>query len=443
MLSTMLRLPRAFRARFALSGAVVAVAVVASGTAQAGGAADAFTRALQRGPLYAALASFLGGLAASLTPCVYPMIGVTVAVFGAREARSRWHAMALSSVYVLGIAAMYTPLGVAAGLTGSLFGAALASRWVTASLAALFLALSLSMFGLFELALPSRLTNRAATMGGIGYAGAFVLGLVSGVMAAPCTGPVLTGILLWIGKTQSPWLGAGALLAFSLGLGVPFWLVGTFAVALPKSGAWMASVKSLFGVVMAVVALYMLKNAFPQAVRLLPARSLTPIVAAAVAAIGFGLGALHLGFDEGRARAARKAAGIVLAVGGLVALVAWLELPRGTLPWHTSETAAVEQARRESRPRVVDFTADWCAACKELARDTFTDPLVATEMSRFVLLKVDATNDDDPAVVDVQKRHRVAGLPTVIVIDSAGEERARFTELVPAQRFYEALRDVR
>ncbi len=404
---------------------------------------NAFTRAVAQGPLAAGVAAFVGGLLTALTPCVYPMIAITVSVFGARQSKSRTQAMLLSTVFVLGIAAMFTPLGVGAGLTGSLFGSALSNRWVVLGIAAVFLVLAGSMFGLFEFVLPSGLTNKLATMGGIGYAGAFVLGLVSGVVAAPCTGPVLTGILLWIGKTQSPWLGAAAMAAFSFGLGVPFWLVGTFAVRLPKSGKWMVGVKSFFGIVLVVVALYYVKNAFPQVLRYLPASRLVLFGSIALVLAGLALGAVHLGFDESRGRAARKIVGIVLTVVGSIVAVSWIEMPKGALPWMAKESDALAQAKASGSPVLIDFTADWCGACKHLARDTFMDPAVRTEIDRFVLLRVDATNDDDPTVIAAQKKYKVAGLPTVIVIDSEGVEKVRFTDFVGAAEFQEAIHNVR
>ncbi len=151
-------------------------------------AADAFTEALSKGPVYAALAALAGGFVVSLTPCVYPMVAVTVSVFGAREAKSRWEGAALSAAFVLGIVAMFVPLGVAAGLSGSIFGSVLQNRWVVVGMAVLFLALAASLFGAYELALPGAVTNRLATFGGIGYRGAFFLGLACGLIASPCTG---------------------------------------------------------------------------------------------------------------------------------------------------------------------------------------------------------------------------------------------------------------
>ncbi len=421
-------------------------------------AGDRFSAALEQGPMYAALAALLGGFLTSLTPCVYPMIAVTVSVFGARQAKSRRQAMLLSTVFVLGIAAMFTPMGLVAGLTGSLFGSALSSRWVVAGIAIVFLAMSGSMFGLFEFVLPSKLTNKLAAMGGIGYGGAFVLGLISGVVAAPCTGPVLTGILLWIGKTQSPWLGAGALFAFSMGLGVPFWLVGTFAIQLPKSGKWMIGIKSFFGIVMAVAALYFLKNVFPQITRALPTTTIVPIVALGFAVAGIAIGAIHLNFDEGRVRSIRKALGLVLSIMGFVVAVTWLEMPKGEaasgdvgtvhaadlepLDWKHDEKEALAVAEADGKPLMIDFTADWCGACKKLARETFAAPNVQRELGRFVLLEVDATVDDDPKVVEVQKRYEVVGLPTVILLDSDGTEKKRFTDFVPPEEFLPAVQAV-
>ncbi len=426
----------------AASAALIATLLVST-TALAGGVGDAFTRALAKGPVYAALAAFVGGLGTSLTPCVYPMIGITVAVFGARQAKSRLQAMALSSSFVAGIVTMYTPLGVIAGLTGSLFGSALSNRWVVVAIAAIFVALALSMFGVFELVLPSKLTNKAATIGGAGYIGGFLLGLVSGIVAAPCTGPVLGAILVWIGKTQSAGLGGLMMLLFALGLGVPFWIVGTFAISLPKSGKWMNAVKAVFGIGLLVGALYFLKNAFPQAVRLIPPRGAAAIVAGAAAILGLALGAVHLGFDEGPVRTARKIAGIVLTTLGLAVLVSWLEMPKGEPLWMDKEKEALVIAQRDKRPMVIDFTAEWCPACKKLARVTFSDPVVANELSRFVLLRIDATVDDDPQIVDVQGRYKVAGLPTVIVLDSEGNEAHRLADFVGADEFYGVIRDVR
>lgn len=405
---------------------------------------DAFTEALSKGPLYAALAALAGGFVVSLTPCVYPMVAVTVSVFGAREARSRWEGAALSGAFVLGIVAMFVPLGVAAGLTGSMFGSVLQSRWVVMGMAALFLLLAASLFGAFELALPSALTNRLATLGGIGYKGAFLLGLACGLIASPCTGPVLTGILTWIAQTKSAPLGALAMGAFALGLGAPFFAVGAFAVQLPKSGRWMVHVKSILGVALVVVALYFLSTVFPVLSDF--AKPGTPLFvgAAVAAALGVLLGAIHREFSEpGAGVKLRKGLGLTLVSAGAFAAVLGIIKPSAVLAWQQGDVHALrEQAVRENRPLVVDFTAAWCGACKELDKVTFAAPAVGAEMGRFLAVKVDATNDDDPQVEATLQRFKVVGLPTVLVFDSRGREAVRYTDFVPPEQFLDGIKRV-
>lgn len=414
---------------------------------------DLFTRGLEAGPLFAGGAALLGGLLTCLTPCVYPMIAITVSIFGAREAKSRREAMLLSTSFVLGIVVLFTTMLIVAALTGSVFGAVLSNRWVLLGIAGVFVALSLSMFGAFDMTLPDRLMQRLSGVGGIGYGGAFLLGLVSGVVAAPCTGPVLTGIILWIGKTQSVALGAVVGSMFSIGLGLPFWLVGTFAVALPKGGKWMVGVKSFFGIVMLVVALYFLKSGFPVIAALArPTPQFMGIMAAVVLA-GLLLGAVHLSWDEGTVARIRKGLGIAATVAGGFLLWAAIDMPREVpvamaapgspekklLTWLHEEKVAVDQARSEKRPLLVDFTAEWCAACKEMARETFADPRVREKAGHFVAVKIDATDDEDPQVDAVKGKYQVVGLPTVVIYDSTGAERKRFNKFVGPEEFLAAI----
>jgi thiol:disulfide interchange protein DsbD len=407
-------------------------------------ATDAFTEALARGPVYAALAALAGGFVVSLTPCVYPMVAVTVSVFGAREAKSRWEGAALSAAFVLGIVAMFVPLGVVAGLTGSIFGAVLQNRWVIVAMALLFLALATSLFGAFELALPAALTNRLAMIGGIGYRGAFLLGLACGLIASPCTGPVLTGILAWIAKTKSAGLGALAMGAFALGLGVPFFIVGTFAVQLPKSGRWMVHVKSILGIVLVVVALYFLNNAFPLLAASVHPSTVLWVAAGVAVVLGLGMGAVHREFSDPVAGVkVAKGLGLLLVSGGLFALVLGMVKPAEALAWQQGNVdAAREQALRESRPMIVDFTAAWCGACKELDKATFSAPPVGVELGRFVAVRVDATNDEDPKVGAALQRFGVRGLPTVVIFDSRGKEALRYTDFVPPEPFLASIKAV-
>ena len=405
---------------------------------------DAFTEALARGPLYAALAALAGGFLVSLTPCVYPMIAVTVSIFGARQAKSRWEGAALSLSFVLGIVAMFVPIGVLAGLSGSVFGAALQNRWVVVGVSVLFLALAASLFGAFEFALPARLTNRLAELGGIGHKGAFLLGLACGLIASPCTGPVLTGILTWIAQTRSAPLGAMAMAAFALGLGFPFFLVGTFAIQLPKSGRWMVHVKSALGIVLVVVAFHFLSTAFPALSSWARPTGLLYGLAAVACVVGLALGAIHREFSEfGSGVKVAKGLGIALVSAGAFALVSAVGTPSASPAWRFDDLdAARAEAVKNGHPLLVDFTAAWCGACKQLDRKTFASPDVQPELLRFMKVKVDATNNDDPKVEAMMDRYDVVGLPTVLVFDSTGKEAVRYTDFVEPSPFLEAIRRV-
>lgn len=406
-------------------------------------ASDAFTAALAKGPLYAALAAFAGGFLASLTPCVYPMVAVTVSVFGAAQAKSRWQGASLSLAFVLGIIAMFVPLGVIAGQSGMIFGSVLQNRWVVLGMAALFLVLASAMFGAFEMALPAALTNKLAEIGGIGYKGAFLLGAACGLIATPCTGPVLTGILAFIAKTRSSGLGAAAMTAFGLGLGVPFFAVGTFAVQLPKSGAWMVHVKSILGIVLVTVALHYASTVIPALTRDTHASPVFFAVMLGFVAVGLALGAVHREFGSpGVGVKIAKGLGIALVSAGLFLTIETAIKPHEIVSWEHQLQAARDRAVRENRPMLVDFGASWCVACKELDKVTFAAPDVASEMSRFVNAKVDATNDDDPKIEATLASYNVRGLPTVVVLDSHGKEAVRFNDFVPPERFLPAIRAV-
>lgn len=424
--------------------AVFLLLLLFAGDVAAAENANEFALAVAKGPLYAALVALMGGLLVSLTPCVYPMIAITVSVFGARKSTSRLHSLGLSSAFVLGIMSMFTPLGVVAGMTGSLFGSALQNEWVLLAIASLFMAMAASMMGAFELALPASLTNRLAQVGGVGPRGAFGLGLVCGLIAAPCTGPVLTGILTWIAEEQSATSGALAMAAFSLGLGFPFLVVGTFAVQLPKSGEWMMKVKSILAIVLAVVSLYYLTTAFPSLVAWLEPSTTWTVLASVFAVFGLGIGAVHKSFDaDEMGEKLQKGFGVGITTLSLFVLLVTWSAPERELNWqHVPFEKARSTALTNQQPLLVDFTAAWCGACKELDAKTFSDEQVSREAGRFVAVKVDATDDEDPIVARVMSDLKVVGLPTVLLFDSEGREVRRFTDFVEAEPFIKALRQV-
>ncbi len=398
------------------------------------------------GPLLAVGLAFVGGVLTSLTPCVYPLIPITVSIFGARKA-GRGEAVLLSGLYVLGIGAMYTALGVGAALTGQAFGGVMNNPVVIGVVALVFAVMAASMFGAFELALPSGLQARLNAVGGAGRAGAFAMGLVAGVIAAPCTGPVLTSILLLIAKQGSVALGAGLMLSFALGMGLLFFLIGAFSLSLPKSGAWMETVKSLFGVALLAAAAIYLKDLLPGLRPVFSAAPAAAWLAAGAAAAGVLLGALHASFHGAATERALKTLGVALVVlgaayaSGAAAARERAHAAQG-LTWLKSEAEAVALAKATGRPVIIDFWAEWCTACKELDRTAWADPRVQAEASRFVALKADGTDSTD-AFLALADKYGVVGMPTVIFIDGKGREvRDRVIGAVDADEMLKRLEGV-
>jgi thiol:disulfide interchange protein DsbD len=382
---------------------------------------------LAEGSGFAYLVAFGGGVLTSLTPCVYPLIPITVSIFGARQASSRRHAMALSALYVLGIALMYSALGVGAALTGKAFGSVMQNPFVIGGVALIFAVMAASMFGAFELQLPARMQARLQSVGGAGYLGALGMGLVSGVIAAPCTGPVLAAALAFVATKGSVTFGLGIMFTYALGLGLLFFLIGAFSVSLPKSGPWMDTVKSVFGVALLAAAGVFLKDSLPALAPLVLASRSAALAAAGLAGVGVLLGAFSGGFHGPAMHKLAKGLGVALVVGGIVyasgAASARARARSDQLAWlfHQDEVAAIAQARAQGKPVIIDFWADWCTACKELDKTAWADPRVQALAGNFVTLKMDGTHDSD-AFQKVFDKYGVVGMPTVLFIDSSGRE---------------------
>jgi thiol:disulfide interchange protein DsbD len=405
---------------------------------------------LAHGYLWAFVTVFLGGFLTSLTPCVYPLIPITVSLFGARgEDTTRGRAMLLATCYVTGIGVMYASLGVGSALAGRAFGTFMASPYVMIPIAATFVVMAASMFGAFAMNLPPELAQRLSSVGGKGFGGAFAMGLVGGIIAAPCTGPVLASVLAYVSVSRSVLVGGSLLFTYALGMGVLFFAIAAFAVALPKSGAWMEGVKSFFGVVMLVAALYFLRNVSAP-LRALGSPSTAWLLGSlGLVSLGVVLGGVHLSFHyTDVVTRARKAVGITSLVAGAFGVIGFGLSPKvavgaPTLAWVKGEEAGLARAAAEHRPALLDFYADWCLPCKELELKTFSNPDVAHALERFVLVKVDCTTDDEPAVIAAKARWGAETLPTLVIVGDDGKPASKIDHFVEPAELLAAVRATR
>lgn len=359
---------------------------------------------------------FVSGLALNLTPCVYPLIPITLGFFGRQSGGKGSRTFGLAVAYVLGMSVTYSALGVFAALSGSLFGVWLQKPAVIVAIAAVILALALSMFGLFEIQVPHFISDRTGSRGGI--LGAASMGLFVGFVAAPCIGPFVLSLLTYVAAKGSAPLGFLLFFTLAMGLGLPYLVLGTAAGALrklPRSGDWMVSVRRLFGFVLVALAVYFLRP-------LLPPRMADPAIALPLAA-----GAIYFLFFE-RAGAgavwfkALKGAFVVV----LLASAALFAIPRPAaeveIRFAPYSESALREASASGKPVMIDFFATWCLPCKELDQKTFTDPRVVEAAKGWVCLKADMTkaSEENRSLAD---RWGVKGMPTIVFLGQDGKER--------------------
>ncbi|MBD3162186.1 MAG: thioredoxin fold domain-containing protein [Candidatus Eisenbacteria bacterium] len=394
--------------------------------------------ALARGSWIAFLLVFTAGFLTSFTPCVYPMIPITIG-FVAGRSQGKLSGFVLSLFFVLGIAIVYSTLGLAAALGGGVFGAALQSTAAVVFIAVVFGVMGISMLGAFDIALPSGLQTKMATGRRGGFAGAVLMGGVTGLVASPCVGPVLVVLLTWVAQVGRPVYGFTLLFTFAVGLGLLFLLLGTFVgamKALPKAGQWMEDVKHYFGWIFLFLAVFFLRTEIGPAATRIAYGVLLILFASQIGAFRFLPASAHGGRWSKGFGIVFLVLGITTMTDGLATQFGWKEVLRsgsggpvagveGTLQWRTDETAALADAREAGKPVLLDFTAEWCAACHELDEKTWVEPRVASILQDFVLLRLDMT-DRSPETQALGERWNVTGLPTVIVLDGEGNEVDRF-----------------
>jgi len=447
--------------------AVMAAAAPATALAQpADDETSLATRILQSRNLWTIAGGFLVfGLLLSFTPCVLPMVPILSSIIVGMDKQgqsSRLHGLRLSLAYCLGMALVYTTMGVAAGLLGEGLAAYLQAPWLLLSFATLLVLFSLSMFDVYQLELPqglqARLNNVSGGLQGGQMASVFVLGAVSSLIVGPCVAAPLAGALVYISQTGDVVLGGTALFAMAMGMSVPLLLTGLSAGSLlPRAGAWMVHVKELFGLLLLAVAIWMVTPVLPVAVIMLMWGALAL------------LSAMYLGlFDRAaastpanfRSRVSAMLAVLLLVIGlaQIIGAVSGARSPLQPLAHFGGSSPAAGEANAVSfrriasladleqiratatRPVMLDFYADWCVACKEMESFTFSDPQVAATMARFELLQVDVTanNADDRALM---KAYSLFGPPAILLFDPAtpSSAPARVIGFTPAPAFLDAL----
>ncbi|RTE67800.1 protein-disulfide reductase DsbD [Amphritea opalescens] len=394
-------------------------------------------------------AFFVAGLALALTPCVFPMIPILSSIIAGQGHRTTaMHGFMLSLVYVLAVAVTYTIAGVIAGLFGENLQAAFQNAWIIGLFSFVFVLLSLSMFGFYELQLPnalqSRLNNLSNSQKGGSVMGVAIMGLLSALIVGPCMAAPLAGALIYIGQTGDPLLGGAALFSLSMGMGVPLLIVGASAgKLLPKAGVWMESVKAGFGVMLLLLAVWMLDRVIDDSIALL----LYAVILLVAAVYMKALDRLQ---DEARGwRVFWKGIGVVLLlygtllfVGGMTGGTSLLQ-PLKHIAVAGSAQASTEmhfvkvtnksqldqllaEAKAQNKPVLLDFYADWCVACVELDLFTFSDAGVQQGLSGFSRIKVDVTANDDDAK-ELSRDYSVIGPPALIFYDRAGTLQANMT----------------
>ena len=374
---------------------------------------------VERGLPYAVIAFFLFGLALNLTPCAYPVIPMTVSFFISQSERKKSAIFLLALCYVTGIALIFSVLGLISGLAGKQWGFLFQNPWVVIFITMIILSMAASMFGAFELSLPSPLMTKLAKSRQ-GVIGSFIMGLTVGVVIAPCAAGVVIGLVSIIAKLGIIAKGALFFFVMGLGLGLPYLFLATFSgllSRLPKSGMWMVWIRKLFGLILIGVAIYFL---LPQAKQVGDQQGFY------LGVLGI-FGGLLLGFlgrGEGYTRGftiIRVISGLLLILSGVLLVNAVIQPEPPVIDWVYYRDQPIENLQEKNRPVLIEFYADWCVACKRLDRKTFRDQRVVEKSREFVMVRVDCTSPDNKCT-PLAKKFKVVGLPTVVLISATGKE---------------------
>ncbi|MEA3286927.1 MAG: cytochrome c biogenesis protein CcdA [Candidatus Marinimicrobia bacterium] len=381
---------------------------------------------------------FFGGLALNLTPCVYPLIPITISFFGgtgASKGRTFWMALA----YVLGIAVTYSILGVAAALGGGLFGALLTNPIVLIGIAAILVGLSLSMFGLYEFRLPTGLMT-AASQSKAGIFGSFFMGLTLGIVAAPCVGPFVIGLLTYVAAQQSVVLGFTMFFTLAMGLGLPYLFLAMYSSklsTLPRSGTWMIGVRVIFGFVLIAMALYFVMPLLGDFGGMVMAIFLVGAGSYLIMFEKSGVG--NPVFDR-----IKQAIAILLIMIGTWMGVPEPEITGGGIAWaHPTTELELDALLASEKPVMIDVYADWCIPCKEMDKFTFPNAEVVQLSKSFTAIKIDMTHQNGTFEQELLERFSIKGVPTYIFLKNETELASlRSTGFENADKFLQRMQQV-
>jgi thiol:disulfide interchange protein DsbD len=390
---------------------------------------------------------FVAGFLTSLTPCVYPVIPIVMGYIGTRSGKKKLKGFYLSIFFVLGLAVVYSVLGVIAASTGTLMGVSFQEPVVVIVIAGIFIAMGLSLAGFYEIPVPTSLSAKMQSGQKSEILGSLLVGGISGIIAAPCVGPVLIALLSWISQTGNIFLGFWLTFVFSMGLGVIFLVVGTFSgliAAMPKGGNWMNYIKYFFALVLLAGGIYFLGTIAASWISLL----LWGVFLVS-ASIFMGL-FKPLEDDEQKSKIFKVIVVLMFLLGALLFVKAvemkyfpskYAAAEPGAkvhLPWIADLEEGKTQAKLENKIMMIDTYADWCAACKELDEYTFTTPGVSEKLKNFILVKLDFTKKDE-AHEALRKSLGIIGMPTVIFFNPDGTEIKRFSGFKNKSEFLEII----
>jgi len=395
-----------------------------------------------RGVFQIILIMFAGGFLTAFTPCVYPLIPVTIGIIAEVNKNYKSSAFLMSVIYASGIIVTYTALGIIAGLGAFTFGNYMGNPISVSIIALIFFILGLSMLGFYEINLPESITRRILNIRGSNLVSLFAMGLVSGFVAAPCTGPILASALLYISTGGSPILGGLYLFSYASGLSIIFIIAGSFSSVLnklPRSGRWMIVTRSIFGISIITYSFYLIDTLLNFTDKI----STVVAVILLIAGIAGGGLTMEADFKPLKIKLLKLLMAVIISIG-ILTMLSGEKVEADNIKWVKDYDEGMRVATQNRMPVIIDFYANWCAACKEIKKKTLTDRDIQKESERFVMIMIDATNPDD-RITELEKRYNVQGLPAIIFLNSQQKEieSLRVTGFIDSKEFLKRMKEVK